>query len=230
MFDQIFTGVFADTITTEIALGDFLLCLAFALVAGFVLAFSYSYKNVYTKSFVVTLATLPAIVCVIILMVNGNIGTGVAVAGVFSLVRFRSVPGSAKEIGAIFIAMGAGLVMGMGFLAYGILFVVILSALTMFFNLSNFGENKFQTHKTIKVTIPEDLNYTKVFDDIMEKYTNKHKMTFVKTTNMGSLFKITYDIELKEASLEKEFIDQLRTRNGNLEITVSPLKSSSNEL
>ncbi|MFI3229307.1 MAG: DUF4956 domain-containing protein [Bacillota bacterium] len=222
--------MFESVMSSEITVGGFLLCLAIALVAGLGLAFSYSYKNTYTKSFVITLATLPAIVCVIIIMVNGNIGTGVAVAGVFSLVRFRSIPGTAKEIGAIFIAMGAGLVFGMGYVAYGLIFVVVLSGCTMIYNFSRFGENSDNTQRTIKITVPEDLNYTNAFDDIFKKYTKKYKLMVVKTTNMGSLFKITYDIDLKEKAKEKQLIDALRTRNGNLEIVLSPLKNNVNEL
>ncbi|MFI3208150.1 MAG: DUF4956 domain-containing protein [Eubacteriales bacterium] len=227
---NIFEGIFDTDLTTTITITQFLLCMLMALIAGYILATAYSYKGLYTKSFVVTLAILPAVVCVVIMMVNGNVGTGVAVAGAFSLVRFRSVPGTAKEIGAIFIAMGTGLMMGMGYLAYGMIFTFILSGFTLFYTLSNFGENKNMIDKTLTITIPEDLNYSTVFDDIMELYTKSHKITFVKTTNMGSLFKITYNIQLRDANLEKEFIDALRCRNGNLEIAVSPMQHVGSEL
>ncbi len=225
-----FNSVFDTDLTMQIDTGSFLLCLAVAIIGGLVLAFSYLYKNNYTKSFVITLATLPSIVCVVIIMVNGNIGTGVAVAGVFSLVRFRSIPGTAKEIGAIFIAMGAGLVFGMGYLAYGMVFIVVLAGVTMLYNYTKFGEQKASKVRSLVVTMPENLNYTNVFEDLFKKFTKKHNIIQVKTTNMGSLFKITYEIELKEAKKEKELIDELRVRNGNLEISVSPLKTSVNEL
>ncbi len=230
LLDDLFVSVFSTDQTRNILLSEFLMCLVVALLSGLFLAVSYTYKNMHSKSFVTTLATLPAIVCIVIMAVNGDIGTGVAVTGVFSLVRFRSVPGTAKEIGAIFIAMGAGLILGMGYLAYGLIFVVVLSTCTLLYTNSGFGEKKDSTLKTITITIPEDLNYTNVFDDLMEEYTKNHKISFVKTTNMGSLFKITYNLELKSSDIEKEFIDQLRCRNGNLEISVSPMQMNMNEL
>ncbi|MGL6057122.1 MAG: DUF4956 domain-containing protein, partial [Culicoidibacterales bacterium] len=199
---------------------------AVSLGVGFFLSLVYTYKNHASKSFVVTLATLPVVVCVVIMMVNGK----VAVAGAFSLVRFRSVPGTAKEIGAIFIAMSAGLLLGMGYLGYAVLFTVIVSAITFLYSQSSFGENHQPLDKTVTVTIPEDLNYTNVFDDLMAQYTTSHKLTLVKTTNMGSLYKLTYNIKLKNFEDEKAFIDAMRVRNGNLEISVSPLQTLNNEL
>ena len=165
-----------------------------------------------------TLAILPAVVCIVIMMVNGNVGTGVAVAGAFSLVRFRSVPGSAKEIGAIFIAMGAGLVSGMGYLGYAVLYMVILSLVMALYVQIRAWEKNAGSEKTMVITIPEDLDYTEVFDDLLEAYTSRYELTEVKTTNMGSLFKLTYQLSLKDTSKEKEMIDHLRCRNGNLEI------------
>ena len=167
-----------------------------------------------------TLAILPAVVCIVIMMVNGNVGTGVAVAGAFSLVRFRSVPGSAKEIGAIFIAMGAGLVSGMGYLGYAVLYTVILSLVMALYVQIRAWEKNAGSEKTMVITIPEDLDYTEVFDDLLEAYTSRYELTEVKTTNMGSLFKLTYQLSLKDTSKEKEMIDHLRCRNGNLEIMV----------
>lgn len=231
MIDKLFKGVFDSELASHIAIKDFLICIAAALVAGMLLAFAYSFKSRYTKSFVVTLALIPAVVCMVILLVNGNIGTGVAIAGAFSLVRFRSVPGSAKEIGVIFLAMGAGLATGMGYIGFALLFTVILGVAFMLLNLTRFGESKKQiSEKTLRITIPEDLDYTGVFDDIFEKYTDLCKVTNVRTTNMGSLFKLTYDIEMKKGANEKDFIDELRTRNGNLEISISLRQVSPQEL
>lgn len=227
---NMFKGIFDSDLVNTITLSQFLLCMIVALIVGLFLSCTYSYRTNSSKSFVVTLATLPVVVCVVIMMVNGNVGTGVAVAGTFSLVRFRSIPGTAKEIGAIFIAMGAGLMLGMGYLGYGVLFTVIVSLCTLLYNQSEFGERKNILDKTITITIPEDLNYTNVFDDLMEKYTFSHNIIKVKTTDLGSLFKITYNIKLKNNDLEKEFIDEIRIRNGNLEITVSPLQTVGNEL
>ncbi len=227
---SIFSGIFDSDLVSTITVAQFLLCIIVAILAGYILAMAYAYKSVHTKSFVITLAILPAVVCVVIMMVNGNVGTGVAVAGAFSLVRFRSVPGTAKEIGSLFIAMGTGLMIGMGYLAYALLFVIILSGITLGYSLSGFGENQNFAGKTLTITIPEDLNYTTVFDDVMNFYTSSYKIAFVKTTNMGSLFKITYHITLRNVESEKEFLDELRCRNGNLEISISPLQNSVTEL
>lgn len=231
MQNNIFSGIFDTSMTTVISASDFLLCMGTSLITGLLLALVYTYKNRYTKSFVITLAMLPAVVCVVIMMVNGNIGTGVAVAGAFSLVRFRSIPGTAKEIGAIFIAMGTGLVAGMGYLVYAVLFTVVLCAIFLIYNSTDFGERKnSSTEKTLRITIPEDLDYTDVFDDLMRDYTNYYDVINVKTTNMGSLFKLTYNITLKDASKEKEFLDQLRCRNGNLELSISKQETTVSEL
>lgn len=222
MLNQLFRGIFDTEMTNVIALSDFILCVGVALIIGFILAGMYMYQSRYTKSFVATLALLPAIVCVVIMMVNGNVGTGVAVAGAFSLVRFRSVPGSAKEIGAIFLAMGTGLVAGMGYLGYAVLVAVLLGGVGMLYEKVGLaGKNHAECYKTLHITIPEDLDYTGVFDEILSIYTNSYELAEVKTTNMGSLIKLTYQLVLKDVKYEKEMIDQIRCRNGNLEIAVS---------
>lgn len=229
--NTIFKGIFDTNITQVISLTDFLFCVGIALVVGIILAGTYMIGTRYTKSFVATLAVLPAIVCVVIMMVNGNVGTGVAVAGAFSLVRFRSVPGSAKEIGAIFLAMGTGLVAGMGYLAYAVPIAVLLGGITCLYNRLDFGsQGNGALYKTIHITIPEDLDYTGVFATVFREYTKKSELVQVKTTNMGSLFKLSYNIVLKNCEVEKELIDALRCRNGNLEITVSRQETLIGEL
>lgn len=232
MLDTLFSGVFNSSALTEtIAVPQFLLCIAVALAIGIFLALIYTYKTKYTKSFVVTLALLPAVVCVVIMMVNGNVGAGVAVAGAFSLVRFRSVPGTAKEIGTIFLAMGAGLICGMGYLGYAVLFSLILGFAMLLLNKLNIGaDRRLEEERILRITIPEDLNYTGVFDDIFKKYTQKYEVVSVKTANMGSLFKLTYNVTLKNPTEEKDFIDDLRCRNGNLEISMARQEVSVNEL
>ena len=220
--ELIFKGVFDSEFAQTIGVGDFLLCLGVSLLLGLVMAAAYMFRNEHTKSFLVTLALLPAVVCVVIMMVNGNIGAGVAVAGAFSLVRFRSAPGSAREIVAIFLAMGAGLIAGMGYLGFAALFTVIMSVMFFIYNaLANGSARSEAVNKTIKITIPEDLDYTGVFDDIFSEYTKKSDLIKVKTTNMGSMFRLTYNIKLKDPAKEKEMIDRIRERNGNLEIMVS---------
>lgn len=229
--ETLFKGIFDSELTSVISVSNFLLCVGVSLVIGLIIAFGYMYKSRYTKSFVVTLAILPTVVCVVIMMVNGNVGTGVAVAGAFSLVRFRSAPGTAKEIGTLFLAMGAGLISGMGYLGYAVLFTVILSAVFVLYNQLDFGSKKNAAiYKTINITIPENLDYSGVFDEILDTYTTKYELTNVKTTNMGSMFRLTYDIILKDVAKEKEFIDKLRCRNGNLDINVSKQSTITSEL
>ena len=231
MLENLFKGLFDTDLTTVISVTDFLLCLGCSLVLGLAMAFAYMYRTRYTKSFVITLALLPAVVCVVIMLVNGNVGTGVAVAGAFSLVRFRSVPGTAKEICTLFLAMGAGLIAGMGYLGFAVLFTVIMCVIFVLYNCLDFGSKKnAATFKTFNITIPEDLDYTSVFDDIFAEYTRSHDLIRVKTTNMGSMFKLTYNVELTDATREKEMIDKLRCRNGNLEIAVSKQETVGTEL
>ena len=231
MLENLFRGLFDTDLTTVISVTDFLLCLGCSLVLGLVMAFAYMYRTRYTKSFVITLALLPAVVCVVIMLVNGNVGTGVAVAGAFSLVRFRSVPGTAKEICTLFLAMGAGLIAGMGYLGFAVLFTVVMCVIFVLYNCLDFGAKKnAATFKTFTITIPEDLDYSGVFDDIFAEFTRSHDLIRVKTTNMGSMFKLTYNVELTDANREKEMIDNLRCRNGNLEIAVSKQETVGTEL
>lgn len=230
MLDSLFKGLFDSEFAAVISITDFLLCVGFSLVLGLIMAFSYMYRTRYTKSFVNTLALLPAVVCIVIMMVNGNVGTGVAVAGAFSLVRFRSAPGTAKEIGALFLSMGAGLIAGMGYLGYATLFTVIMCIMFMLYNRLDFGSKRNAAYKTFNITIPEDLDYSEVFEEVFSEYTTSCELINVKTTNMGSMFRLTYDVILKDASKEKELIDKLRCRNGNLEITVSKQATTVAEL
>ena len=218
----LFNGIFDTGVVQTISVENFLLCLGVSLVLGLVMASVYMWRNEHSKSFVVTLALLPAIVCVVIMMVNGNIGAGVAVAGAFSLVRFRSAPGSAKEIVTIFFAMGAGLIAGMGYLGFAALFTMVMCTVFLIYNFLADGALKSDVvNKTVKIVIPEDLDYTGAFDDIFEEFTKKHELIKVRTTNMGSMFSLTYNVTLKDTAKEKQMIDRIRERNGNLEVAVS---------
>ena len=222
---NLFNSIIPSTGITPLV---FIILVLVSLALGGILALIHTYRNEYTKSFVMTLALLPAVVSVVILMVNGNIGAGVAVAGAFSLVRFRSAPGTAREIGTIFAAMGMGLIMGMGYVGYSVLFTVLIGlAMLIYSNLSK--DNQKALRRNLKITIPENLNYTDVFDEVLNKYTKSYKLIQVKTSNMGSLFKLNYDIVLNDRSFEKEFIDSLRTRNGNLEISLSEYRTQSTD-
>ena len=209
--------LFASVITTTVNWQAILLCTLSSLILGIAATGIYCYKNMYTKSFVVTLALLPAMVQIVIMLVNGNLGAGVAVMGAFSLVRFRSVPGSAMDICAIFLSMAVGLATGTNHLALALMLAVCVSLLNIIYTLLPIGKKK-SGHKDLSITIPESLDYTEVFDDIFEKYLSECELVSVKTTNMGSLFKLKYRIELKGDANEKKLIDELRCRNGNLEI------------
>ena len=231
MLEQTLGGLFDTSMTNVISLGDFLLCVVCALAVGLLLAACYMYRTRYTKSFVAALALLPSVVCVVIMMVNGNVGAGVAVAGAFSLVRFRSVPGTAKEIGAIFLAMGTGIIVGMGYLGYAILCAAVLGGASALYSRLDFGcTKKSALQKTLQITIPEDLDYTGVFDDILRRYASEYELVQVKTTHMGSLFRLTYHMTLRAANQEKQLLDELRCRNGNLEISVSKQVTETGEL
>ena len=231
MLDTFFRGLFDADMTSVISVSDFLLCIGCSLIIGLILAMGYMYRSRYTKSFIVTLALLPAVVCVIIMMVNGNVGAGVAVAGAFGLVRFRTVPRTARVITMLFLAMGAGLMVGMGYLGYALLFTVIMCLLSVLFSQLDFGVKKnMAAYKTLNITIPEDLDYSEVFDGILKEYTTSFELIRVKTTNMGSLFRLTYDLTLRPGANEKEMIDKLRCRNGNQEITGSKQEPSGAEL
>ncbi len=231
MLESFFKGLFDTDMTDVISVSDFLLCIGCALLIGLILAFCYMFRTRYTRSFIVTLALLPTVVCVVIMMVNGNVGTGVAVAGAFSLVRFRSAPGTAKEITMLFLAMGAGLLAGMGYLGFALLFTVIVCLLNILCNCLDFGlKRNGGRYKTLNITIPEDLDYSGAFDAILKDYASSWELIRVKTTNMGSMFQLTYHLTLKAAANEKEMIDKLRCRNGNLEIAVSRQETAITEL
>ncbi len=231
MLDQIFRGLFDSDMIRVISVTDFMLCMGCALLIGLILALGYMHRCRYTKSFIVTLALLPAVVCVVIMMVNGNVGAGVAVAGAFSLVRFRSVPGTAKEITMLFLAMGAGLIAGMGYLGFALLFTSVMCALSVLYNSLDFGvKRNAAAYKTLHITIPEDLDYTGVFEGILKEYASSFELARVKTTNMGSMFHLTYNLTLVDAGREKEMIDKLRCRNGNLEISISRQETTVAEL
>lgn len=231
MLDFFFHGLFNTDISGVITFGTFFLCIGSSLLIGLILTFGCRHQARFTKSFLITLSLLPAVVCVVIMMVNGSVGAGVAAAGTFSLVRFRSAPGTAREITMLFLAMSAGLIAGMGYPAFALLFTVMMSLLNIVYNRLDFGEKKNAgRYRTLSIMIPETLDYSGVFDDVLKRYTTEYTLTRVKTTNMGSLFRLTYDLTLRSGAVEKEMIDALRCRNGNLEIMLSCQESAPAEL
>ena len=204
-------------IRTELTLSVFLICTAVSLVLGIGLALVSQFRARSTQSFAVTLAVLPMVVQVVIMLVNGNIGAGVAVAGAFSLVRFRSAPGTAREIGVLFLGMAIGLATGMGYVGLAALTFVIATAALLALTALHFGQ-KGSGERILKITIPENLDYEGLFDDLFAQYTTAHTLVKVKTSNMGTLYELEYRITLPEGQIPKAFLDALRCRNGNLNI------------
>ncbi|OON85279.1 DUF4956 domain-containing protein [Oribacterium sp. C9] len=196
----------------------FVLCLGVSMLLGAVIAAFHSYRNRSSKNFLMTLVLLPAIVQSVIMLVNGNVGTGVAVMGAFSLVRFRSLPGNSREIASIFLAMAVGLATGMGYLMMAAVMTFIVGAVSIAIVAAPIGQAR-ELERELKVTIPENLDYADIFDDVFASYSNGAQLVRVKTVNMGSLYELVYHITLKDRKNEKQMIDDLRTRNGNLEIS-----------
>lgn len=221
MLDSIFSSVSSTVDITEI-----LLCIITSIVLGLIIALTHKKTSKSNKNFLTTIATLPLLISTIIIMVNGNLGTSVAVLGAFGFVRFRSIPGTSKEILAVLFAMTIGLVTGMGNLIYAAVITVIGSVVLFLYNaLPLLNENKYE--KYLKITIPENLDYTEVFDDIFKEYTTNVELESVKTTNMGSMFDLKYRITLNRGVNEKKFIDELRVKNGNLKIILThPIEES----
>ena len=200
-----------------------------AIGLGLVAAFCYMFKNMYSKTLVITIAILPPIVCVLIMLVSGSLGAAVAVGGVFALTRFRSAQGSAREITQIFLAMAVGLVTGLGYIFIAIILVVVIEAMAIIFSITKFGESSSK-RRTLKVSIPEELDYTDVFNDLFEQYTTNSSLVKVKLKNLGTIFQLTYDITLKDVNEEKKFIDDIRKRNANLDVICSRIVTGADEL
>ena len=205
------------------------LCTLASIALGLVIAAVYMFKNSYSKPFVTTIALLPVVIQSIIMLVNGNLGAGVAVMGAFSLIRFRSAPGGAREILTIFFTMAVGLACGMGYIAYAALFTLTVGAVTTVLTLSPFGDGK-RNDKRLRITIPEDLDYSHVFDDIFKEFTDKADLRKVRTTNLGGLYELQYDITLKNAETEKAMLDEIRQRNGNLTVSCGIAATARDEL
>ena len=216
-------SIFDSIIETAGSVGpqEFLLCIASALVSGLILSGLYIYRNRHSGSYAVTVVCLPAIVSAIIMAVSGNIGAGIAVAGAFSLVRFRSAPGSAKEIAVLFLAMASGLLCGMGYVAYALLFAVSVGLIFFILTAVDFGGRKQNgAERIVKIVIPEDVDYGTEIEPVIGDYTVSHELVSVRSANMGSMYKLKYRVIMKDLAQQKELIDKVRVRNGNLEVAV----------
>lgn len=223
-----FTSILATTGGSLTVLGA-TVCTLTSIILGLAIAYVYMNVGKCSKNFAITLVTLPILVQVVIMMVNGNLGTSVAILGAFSLVRFRSVPGTSREITSVFFAMAIGLATGMGYITFAVLMTAVVSLLLLILTKTNFAEAKNNT-RHLKVTIPETLDYTEIFDDLFERYTALAQLNKVKTTNLGSMFELHYEIALKDNKQEKALIDELRCRNGNLTIICSRLQAEHEQL
>lgn len=229
--DKIF-GSILDQATYETARVDlktFLICTGVAIALGIIIALSYAAKNNNcSRNFIVSIATLPVVVEVVILLVN-SLTTGIAIAGLFNLVRYRSIPGNSREITNVFMATVAGVTVGTGYIAYAVLFSIIVVITNLIVSCTSLGKAP-ERLKTLRITVPESLDFEGIFDDIFEKYTTMHEVDRIKTTNMGSLYQISYTVKLKSGVSEKEMIDEIRVRNGNLDIVSSRQEQNVNLL
>lgn len=230
MNNFISTSILLDeTSNISISAGNFTICTLVSIMLGTLIAAIYMFRNEYQKEFIITLAILPAVIQMVIMLVNGNLGTGVAVMGAFSLVRFRSIPGTAREIMNIFLTMAVGLATGMGYLGIAVLFTLVTGVISLLLTASPFGERPCN-ERFLKIVIPESLDYTEVFDDIFAEYVDSIKLIHVKTSNLGSLYKLEYRVKMKKDASEKKMMDALRCRNGNLEISCGLAAGSREEL
>ncbi|MBQ8200499.1 MAG: DUF4956 domain-containing protein [Clostridia bacterium] len=220
LFDSIIVG-------NSISIGTYLLCLLAALGCGILTALTSAFRSQASKSFLMSLVLLPMIVATVIMMVNGNIGTGMAVMGAFSLIRFRSVPGKARDIVVIFLSMTAGLACAAGYVGIALVFTLVVCAIMLVLSFIPMGNERSMD---LHITIPESLRYANEFDELFAKYTRSHRLMRAKTTNMGSLYKLLYRVEMKDAAQSQAFIDELRCRNGNLEIALSEVMEGNEEL
>ncbi|MCR5653465.1 MAG: DUF4956 domain-containing protein [Ruminococcus sp.] len=225
--NTILNTIYSSSVTAE----QFFTMAGASLLFGILYAFVISFRIRSTRRFFTVTALIPFVVAAVITFVNGNIGAGVAIGGAFSLIRFRSAQGSADEIAAIFIAMSSGIAFGMGYIAYGIIILVCLSLLFIAFSaLPIFEHKRFAEENLLRITIPESLEYQNAFDEVFKKYLTKCDNVGVKTTAMGSMFKLSYKIKMKDSARQKEFVDELRTQNGNLEIAIMPFVETENQL
>ena len=200
-----------------------------SLILGLAVSWVYRFRNTYSQSLAVTLVLLPALVQIIIMLASGNIGVGIAVAGAFSLIRFRSVPGNARDIGHLFLSMSLGFVVGLGYVLYAFIFLALTGCASLLLTMLRFGQEEEEI-RILRIKIPENLDYEGLFDEVLEQYTKSAELMTVKTTQMGSLYELTYTVRLKSVAMSKAFIDDLRVRNGNLNIMLSREKRDREDL
>ena len=225
MFESIFTATTDNTIS----IGTSMLAIGTAVLLGLIIGIAYMFmcrKERYNRDFIIGLVILPAIVAAVILLIGSNVARAFSMAGAFALVRFRSAPGSAKDISIVFFTMAAGLACGLGYVTFAAAFTAVMLLLLILISALGFVDRN-EGRKQLKIVIPESLNYNSVFDDLFDKYTSENRLNKVKTTNMGTMYELTYEIRLKNDDAEKDFIDELRVRSGNLNISVGIMPENS---
>ena len=222
-------NILSSIFTGSLTLGQFLLAIGASMILGFIASLVFMFRNTYTKSFITALVLIPAIETVVIMLVNDNLGVGLSVAGSFALIRFRSVKGNAKELSAVFLAMTIGIICGTGYVVIAAIFTLMLCLVMFLLALTGFGKAS-ENDRYLKITIPESLNYDEVFEGILDKYCSTWELESIKTLTLGSLFRVEYTVTLKDASQTKKMIDEIRTRNGNLEIMCSKPATNRDEL
>lgn len=210
MLNSVFSAV--------VTLPQMLVMLGTAIALGILNSLVFAFRNRQSKGFSLALALLPMLSSVIIFLVNDHLGVGVAVAGAFTLVRFRSVAGNGREIVAVFASMALGLLLGMGYIGLAVIVFCMAAALTLILTVTGFGDRGVE--KQLRITMPEDLDYEGLFDDLFAKYTSHRQLERVRTTHMGTLFELTYTVTFPTGGIPKAFIDEIRTRNGNLGVVV----------
>lgn len=231
MFDSILNSV-SSTADVSISISNTLISVGVALILGLVISVAYMLitpKRERSGSFLMSIIILPTIVAVVILLIGGNLARAFSMAGIFTIVRFRSIPGDSKDISFVFLTMAVGLGVGLGYLTLAAVIAVIIGTAIVVIKLSKYGVST-QKEQRLRITVPEDMNYQGAFDDLFTKYTDYCAVQRVKTTNMGTLFEITYDLVMKDKNVEKEFIDALRCRNGNLTIQLGIKDSNGQQL
>ena len=211
--------MFNSVINGNLTLMSSSICIICSIILGLIISLVYMKTSRCSKNYIITLAILPILVSTVMIMVNGNLGTGIAIAGAFSLVRFRSMPGNSKEIMSVFFAMTIGISIGAGYVFFATLITITVALMIILFYFINFGEDK-NKYKVLDIVVPETLDYDNIFDEVFNKYANKCELLRIKTTNLGSLYELRYNVTLKEGCKEKEFIDSIRVRNGNLKVSM----------
>ena len=211
--------MFNSVINGNLTLMSSSICIICSIILGLIISLVYMKTSRSSKNYIITLAILPILVSTVMIMVNGNLGTGIAIAGAFSLVRFRSMPGNSKEIMSVFFAMTIGISIGAGYVFFATLITITVALMIILFYFINFGEDK-NKYKVLDIVVPETLDYDNIFDEVFNKYANKCELLRIKTTNLGSLYELRYNVTLKEGCKEKEFIDSIRVRNGNLKVSM----------